>query len=114
VFRHGDNYREPVSMVRLGMRPAQALRACTSVAARILHQSERFGRIAPGLRADLVAFEGDPSVRIDDLRHPLLVMKDGIVYRSPEGGGPVAAQVPAQVSAQVPAQVPPPAGGAVR
>jgi hypothetical protein len=77
VFRHGDNYREPAWMVRLGMSAQQALRACTSVAARILRQEQRIGRIAPGLRADLAAFEGDPSVRIDDLRHPVLVMKDG-------------------------------------
>ena len=45
--------------------PAQALRACTSVAARILRQEDRIGRIAPGLRADLAAFTGDPSVTIE-------------------------------------------------
>jgi hypothetical protein len=26
---------------------------------------------------------GDPSVRIEDLRQPVFVMKDGAVYRSP-------------------------------
>ncbi|MDR7136133.1 imidazolonepropionase-like amidohydrolase [Lysobacter niastensis] len=83
VFRHGDNYREPAWMVQLGMSAQQALRACTSVAARILRQEQRIGRIAPGLRADLAAFEGDPSVRIDDLRHPVLVMKDGTIHRGP-------------------------------
>lgn len=83
VFRHGDNYREPVWMARLGMSPAQALRACTSVAARILRQSERLGRIAPGLRADLAAFAGDPSRDIEALKQPVLVVKDGTVYREP-------------------------------
>lgn len=83
VFRHGDNYREPVWMARLGMSPAQALRACTSVAARILRQSERLGRIAPGLRADLAAFAGDPSRDIEALKQPVLVVKDGVVYREP-------------------------------
>ncbi|MFC5578335.1 amidohydrolase family protein [Lysobacter niabensis] len=83
VFRHGDNWREPAWMVRLGMTPTEALHACTSVAARILRQQDRIGRIAPGLRADLAAFAGDPGARIEDLQHPVFVMKDGRVYRRP-------------------------------
>ena len=84
VFAHGANWREPAAMVRAGMTPAQALHAATDVAARILREQERFGRIAPGLRADLAAFGGDPSEHIDDLQHPVFVMKDGTVYRSPD------------------------------
>lgn len=83
VFRHGDNAREPEWMVRLGMTAPQALRAATSVAARILRQQDRIGRIAPGLRADLVAFTGDPTADIAAIGHPVLVMKDGVVYREP-------------------------------
>ncbi|WP_233523328.1 metal-dependent hydrolase family protein [Dyella solisilvae] len=84
VFTHGDNWREPVNMVRDGMTPPQALHAATDVAARILRQQDKFGRIAPGLRADLVAFEGDPAAHIEDLKHPVFVMKDGAIYRSPQ------------------------------
>ena len=83
VFRHGDNAREPEWMVRLGMAPAQVLHAATDVAARILRQQARQGRIAPGLRADLAAFAGDPSADIAALEHPVFVMKDGVVYRQP-------------------------------
>lgn len=83
VFAHGDNAREPVLMVRYGMTPAQALHAATDGAARILRQGDRFGRVAAGLRADLAAFDGDPSVAIDALRKPVFVMKDGVVYREP-------------------------------
>jgi imidazolonepropionase-like amidohydrolase len=83
VFAHGDNARELERMVRYGMTPAQALHAATDGAAKILRQGDRFGRIAPGLRADLAAFEGDPSASIDALRKPVLVMKDGTVYREP-------------------------------
>ncbi len=83
VFAHGDNAREPEFMVRYGMTPAQALHAATDGAAKILRQGERFGRVAPGLRADLAAFDGDPSASIDALRKPVFVMKDGIVYREP-------------------------------
>ena len=44
---------------------------------------ERFGRISVGLRADLGAFEGDPSVSIEALRKPVFVMKEGAIYRIP-------------------------------
>ena len=62
--------------------------ACTSLAARIIRQEGRIGRIAPGLRADLAAFEGDPSVRIEDLQRPVLSMKDGALHREPGEAAP--------------------------
>ena len=85
VFAHGANWREPAAMVRYGMTAPQALHAATDVAARILRQQSRLGRIAPGLRADLAAFSGDPSAHIEDLQHPVFVMKDGTVYRNQQG-----------------------------
>lgn len=84
VFRHGDNWREPVAMVAYGMTPPQALHAATDVASKILRQSNRFGRIAPGMDADLVAFTGDPSTHIDALRQPVFVMKAGTPYLTPK------------------------------
>ncbi|WP_049622134.1 metal-dependent hydrolase family protein [Frateuria defendens] len=84
VFAHGANWREPAAMVADGMTPTQALHAATDVAARILRQQGRFGAIAPGLRADLAAFAGDPAAHIDDLAHPVFVMKDGVPYRTPD------------------------------
>ncbi len=83
VFAHGENWRELDWMVRLGMTPAQALHAATDVAARILRQQDHFGRIAVGLRADLAAFDGDPSRSIEALRTAVFVMKDGVVEREP-------------------------------
>lgn len=84
VFAHGENWRELDWMVKYGMTPAQALHAATDVAASILRQSKTFGRIAPGLRADIAGFDGDPSVSIGALQRPVFVMKDGVVYRRPE------------------------------
>jgi len=83
VFAHGTNWREPVAMVRDGMTAPQALHAATDVAAKILRQQDHFGRIAVGMRADLAAFAGDPTAHIDDLAHPVFVMKDGTLYRTP-------------------------------
>jgi imidazolonepropionase-like amidohydrolase len=81
VFAHGTNWRELAWMVRLGMSPVQALHAATDIAARILRQSDHFGRIAPGLQADLAGFRGDPTQHIEALQHPVFVMKHGAIAR---------------------------------
>ena len=81
VFRHGDNVRELEAMVEHGMSPLAALRSATSVNAKIFHLDQQLGRIAPGLLADLVAVDGDPTRDIAALRRVRMVMKGGEVVR---------------------------------
>lgn len=81
VFAHGDNARELALLVAYGMRPLDALRSATSIAARALHRDDAIGRVAPGLLADLVAVDGDPVADITALRRVRLVMKDGKVTK---------------------------------
>jgi imidazolonepropionase-like amidohydrolase len=68
-------------MVRYGMTPMQAIRAATSVAARLLGQEDNLGSLAPGRFADLVAVAGDPLADITELERVTFVMKDGVIYK---------------------------------
>ncbi len=81
VFRHGDNARELEWMVRLGMTAPEALIAATATDAKVLDKP--VGRIAPGLLADLVAVQGDPTADIAAIRQVVLVMKGGQVVKAP-------------------------------
>ena len=83
VFAHGDGARELELLVDYGMKPAEALRAATAVAAKTLRLDDRLGAIKPGLLADLVGVQGDPTHDIKTLRQVKLVMKEGVLYREP-------------------------------
>ena len=64
-------------LVRDGLSPVQALAAATSVPAQTFHLEDR-GLIRPGLRADLVLVEGDPTTNILATRNIVAVWKRGI------------------------------------
>ncbi|MEO8480375.1 MAG: amidohydrolase family protein [Gemmatimonadota bacterium] len=68
-------------LVRYGMTPMQAIRAATTVAAKMLGQEAQVGSVQVGRFADLIATDRNPLDDITvltDVRH---VMKGGVVVR---------------------------------
>ena len=60
-----------------GLTPAEALASATIMPARLVGQEKKTGSIKVGKTADMVLVEGDPSVRLGDLRQTRLVMMNG-------------------------------------
>ena len=79
---HGRNAEELVCRVRRGGQSAMdAIVSATSRAAASLGLGGEIGRIAPGLAADLIATDGDPSREIEASTRVSFVMRGGVVYR---------------------------------
>jgi imidazolonepropionase-like amidohydrolase len=77
-------HHELALLVRAGLSPVQALAAATSVPARCFGLADR-GRIAPGLRADLLLVEGDPCTDITATRNIAAVWRGGTrLHREPQ------------------------------
>jgi len=65
-------------LVEAGLTPRQALASATSIPADIFFKGGRRGRVRPGMRADLVLVEGDPTKQIEDTRRIVQVWNRGV------------------------------------
>lgn len=74
--------REVTYLVEAGLPSRDALRAATSEAARALGIDDRTGSVRPGLEADLLVVERDPTEHPRTLQDPLLVLSNGTVVHS--------------------------------
>ncbi len=70
-------HRELELLVRAGLTPPEALAAATSAPAKAFALSDREG-VRPGLRADLVLVDGDPTTDITATRNIVSVWKQGV------------------------------------
>ena len=81
VYPHGDNVRELELMVDYGMQNIAVLQSATSINAALFHIDDEVGRLRAGLRADIIAVDGNPAEDISTLRQIRLVMKGGVIYQ---------------------------------
>jgi imidazolonepropionase-like amidohydrolase len=77
VFGYGATlHGELQLLVEAGLSPTQALVAATSAPARAFQLTDR-GSVRPGMRADLVLVDGDPTEDIREARNLVAVWKRG-------------------------------------
>lgn len=77
LFQGPALQRELASLVELGFTPAEALRAATSLPARLIDPTADYGTLAAGKRADLLLVEGDPLADLTSLGRIAGVWQDG-------------------------------------
>jgi imidazolonepropionase-like amidohydrolase len=86
VGDHGTNGHEFTLMSQWGgLTPMQSIVAGTSNAAKLLGWDDRLGTLAMGKFADVVAVPGDPLKDITAMERASFVMKNGVIYKAPEG-----------------------------
>lgn len=79
---HGRNAEEFIYRVQDGQDPMDAMIAANFRAAESLNLQDQIGAIAPGMRADIIALDGDPLKDITAVRRVVFVMKGGKVYKN--------------------------------
>jgi imidazolonepropionase-like amidohydrolase len=79
AIEHGTQAVEFRRMVDYGMKPLEAVRAATTVAAELLRMEGQIGSLAPGAYADVIAVEGNPLEDVAALQRVRFVMKGGLV-----------------------------------
>lgn len=80
---HGRNYEEFIVRVRDGEQdPMAAIESATSISAESMNLQDQIGSIAPGMQADLVAFDGNPLKDVTAVRRAVFVMKGGTVFEN--------------------------------
>jgi hypothetical protein len=75
-------HRELELYVQAGIPAAEVLRIATLGAATVMHRESDLGSVTPGKLADLVVIDGDPTTNISDVRKPVWVVKDGLLFSS--------------------------------
>jgi imidazolonepropionase-like amidohydrolase len=98
-------HQELELLVQAGFSPAEALNAASALPAKVFGLADR-GRIAKGLRADLLLVEGNPLANIKDTRRIAGIWKEGVELNRAGYSEKIAREK--QVAASQPGPMPPP------
>jgi imidazolonepropionase-like amidohydrolase len=79
---HGNNAQEIIWLTKAGLKPAEAIRAATLDAAKLLDLETQIGEIKTGKIADIIAVSGNPLDDVANLERVSFVMKSGVVFKS--------------------------------
>jgi imidazolonepropionase-like amidohydrolase len=66
-----------IMVADLGLSPLEAIHSATGEAARAIGVADKVGTLQAGRAADMVVVDGDPAVRISDLRSVRMIIKGG-------------------------------------
>ena len=69
-------------LVEAGFTPEEAARVMTANGAEVLGIDDEVGTVAPGMRADLIVLDGDPTAEPAAIRNTELVFRHGVGYDS--------------------------------
>lgn len=81
ALAHGRNADELLCRVKAGQSPMDVIVSATSAGAAAMGLGHKIGAIVPGLDADLIATDGDPSRDILATKRVVFVMRAGVRYR---------------------------------
>jgi imidazolonepropionase-like amidohydrolase len=81
IMPHGDNAKEIIKYVELGMTPMQAIESATTSAAALIRMSDQIGAIGAGYSADVIAVAADPLEDISVLSDVRFVMASGRIVK---------------------------------
>ena len=79
---HGRNAEDMINAVHDGVDAMRVLVAANSGAAEAIGLANRIGSLAPGMEADIIAVDGDPTKDISAVRRVKFVMKGGVIYKN--------------------------------
>jgi imidazolonepropionase-like amidohydrolase len=95
----GSNMVEMELLVEGGMTPEQVLESCYVQGRELMGMEKAIGALEAGRFADIVVLAADPRKNISEVRKPVFVMKEGVVYH--DAANRLAAKAGAETEAEM-------------